>query len=246
MHRSEAMTTRAVAEALDQALARLMVDESPLAARLERYALTLRELNQPFAEAADRLISRLAHVQAGGEAPQLGESLPPFMLPDESGHIFSLEDLLASGPLVVAFRRGHWCPYCQISTEALARIQAEVRETGGSIVAISPENSAYNRLLKWRAKGDFPILSDMDNGYAMSIGLTIPIDEEMRDFMTRRGRDLATYQGNGAWLLPIPATFVLDRNGVIVMRHVDPDYRVRASTEEVVSHLRALQAEQKR
>ncbi len=240
------MTTRAVAEALDQALARLMVDESPLATRLEQYASTLRELNQPFAEAADRLISRLAHVQAGGDAPQLGEPLPPFMLPDETGHFVSLEDLLATGPVVVAFRRGHWCPYCQISTEALARIQVEVRDLGGSIVVISPENSTYSRLLKWRAQANFPILSDMDNGYAMSIGLTIPIDDEMRDFMTRRGRDLATYQGNNAWLLPIPATFVLDRNGVIVMRHVDPDYRVRASAEQAVSHIRALQAGQGR
>src|SRR5688572_13195187 len=86
MHRSEAMTTRAVAEALDQALARLMVDEAPLAARLEQYASTLRELNQPFAEAADRLISRLSLVKAGGEAPQLGEPLQPFLLPDETGH----------------------------------------------------------------------------------------------------------------------------------------------------------------
>lgn len=239
------MTTRAVAEALDQALARLMVDEAPLVARLEQYASTLRELNQPFAEAADRLISRLSLVKAGGEAPQLGEPLQSFLLPDETGHFTALEDLLATGPLVVAFRRGHWCPYCQLSTEALARIQVEVREMGGSIVVISPENSTYARLLKWRAQADFPILSDMDNGYAMSIGLTIPIDEEMRDFMTRRGRDLATYQGNNAWLLPIPATFVLDRNGVIVMRHVDPDYRLRASGEEIVQHMRALQPAQK-
>jgi peroxiredoxin len=60
--------------------------------------------------------------------------------------------------------------------------------------------------------------------------------------MTRRGRDLAAYQGNSAWLLPIPATFVLDRAGVIVMRHVDPDYRVRASIEEILSHIQAIKA----
>ena len=99
----------------------------------------------------------------------------------------------------------------------------------------------HARLLKWRSQAEFPILSDMDNGYALSLGIAIPVGEEMRDFMTRRGRDLATYQGNSAWLLPIPATFVLDRSGVLVMRHVDPDYRVRASVEDIVDHVRALQ-----
>jgi peroxiredoxin len=234
------MTTRAVAEALDQALARLMLDDATLAARLDRYAATLRELNQPFADAVDRLVSRLQSVTAGNEAPKVGEVMPPFLLPDENGHLLALEDLVAKGPLVVAFRRGHWCPYCQLSTEALARIQGPVADSGGSIVVISPENSAHARLLKWRSQAQFPILSDMDNGYALSLGIAIPVGEEMRDFMTRRGRDLATYQGNSAWLLPIPATFVLDHSGVIVMRHVDPDYRVRASVEDIVSHIRAL------
>jgi peroxiredoxin len=240
------MTTRAVAEALDQALARLMLDDATLAVRLDRYAAILRELNQPFAEAVDRLVSRLQSVTAGNEAPQLGELLPPFLLPDETGHLVALDELLANGPLVVAFRRGHWCPYCQLSTEALARIQGTVGESGGSIVVISPENSTHARLLKWRTRAQFPILSDMDNGYALSLGLAIPVGEEMRDVMTRRGRDLATYQGNSAWLLPIPATFVLDRNGIIVMRHVDPDYRVRASAEDIVSHIQALEPARQR
>lgn len=240
------MTTRAVADALDQALSRLMLDDETLAARLAQYAVTLRELNQPFAEAVDRLVSRLQSVEAGSEAPKLGELLPPFLLPDETGHLVALEDLLAQGPLVVAFRRGHWCPYCQLSTEALTRIQGEVDQLGGSIVVISPETSAHARLLKWRTQANFPILSDMDNGYALLLGLTIPVGDEMRDFMTRRGRDLATYQGNEAWLLPIPATFVLDRSGAIVMRHVDPDYRVRASAEDILSHLQALRSGQTR
>ena len=218
-----------------------MLDDATLAARLDRYAETLRELNQPFAEGVDRLVSRLQSVTAGNEAPKVGEVMPPFLLPDENGHLLSLEELLAKGPLVVAFRRGHWCPYCQLSTEALARIQGPVADSGGSIVVICPENSAHARLLKWRSQAEFPILSDMDNGYALSLGIAIPVGEEMRDFMTRRGRDLATYQSNSAWLLPIPATFVLDRSGVIVMRHVDPDYRVRASVEDIVNHVRTLQ-----
>ena len=234
------MTTESVARALDQALEQLMRDEAGLSVRLDRYAAVLRELNQPFAEAVDRLVTRLHAVEAGNEAPRIGEALPSFLLPDETSHIVALEDMLARGPAVVAFRRGHWCPYCQLATGALARIQTEVSELGASIVVISPESSAYARKLKANARASFPVLTDIDNGYAMSLGLAISVGEEMRDFMTRRGRDLAAYHGSDAWLLPIPATFVLDTSGTIVMRHVDPDYRHRAATDEIVAALRAL------
>lgn len=234
------MTVESVAKALDEALEGLMRDEAPLAVRLERYAVILREINQPFAEAVDRLVARLNSVEAGNDAPRIAEVFPPFQLPDESSHFVALDDLLAKGPVVVAFRRGHWCPYCQLATDALARIQADIVSLGGSIVAISPERSTYARKLRLATRADFPILTDIDNGYAMSLGLAISVGEEMREFMTRRGRDLATYQGSEAWLLPIPATFVLDRNGIIVMRHVDPDYRHRAATDEILASLRVL------
>lgn len=236
------MTTAAVAAALDQALDGLMHDEATLATRLNRYAALLRELHPPYAEAVDHLVARLNSIEAGVGAPRLGEPLPAFLLPDENGHLVSLDDLLTTGPLVVAFRRGHWCPYCQLATEALSRIEDQASGLGARIVVISPETSPHTRVLKSRAHAGFPILSDIDNGYALSLGLAISIGEEMRGLMTRRGRDLAAYQGNSAWLLPIPATFVLDRSGTIVMRHVDPDYRSRAAVEDILAALRALRS----
>lgn len=234
------MTTPAVAKALDDALERLMTDEATLATRLARYADILRDLNRPFAEAVDRMIERLAAVEAGSSAPMPGDTMPPFLLPDDAGRLVGCDDLVARGPLVVAFRRGHWCPYCQLATEALARIQHVAAERGASLVVITPETGAFARRLKARAGAAFPLLTDVDNGYAMSLGLAIAVGEEMRHFMTARGRDLAAYQGNGAWMLPIPATFVLDSSGRIVMRHVDPDYRRRAAVEDVLDALARL------
>lgn len=231
------MTTSAVAKALDDELDRLMTDEATLAARLARYAGILRELNRPFAEAVDRMIERLQAVDAGISAPVVGDVLPPFLMPDDAGQLVALDRLLDRGPLVVAFRRGHWCPYCQLATDALARIQTAAARHGAGLVVITPERGYFTRQLKARAGADFPLLSDLDNGYALSLGLAISVGEEMRDFMSRRGRDLAAYQGNDAWLLPIPATFVLDRSGTIVMRHVDPDYRRRATVEDILAAL---------
>ena len=233
------MTTAAVAAALDGALDELMHDEAPLAARLDRYATLLRKLHPHYAEAVDRLVVRLTTYGAGVGAPNPGDVLPPFLLPDENTRLVALEDLLAKGPLVVAFRRGHWCPYCQLATEGLSRIQSTVGELGAGIVIISPETGLHARALKSRARAEFPVLSDIDNGYALSLGLAISLGDEMRDLMERRGRDLAAYQGNSAWLLPIPATFVLDRSGKIVMRHVDPDYRLRAPVEDILAAVHA-------
>ena len=229
------MTSPAVAAELDKALDRLLESGDPLAERLDAYARVLRELNQPFAEAVDRLVERLQGVSAGATAPGVGEPMPEFVLPDESGHLVSLSRLLGAGPLIVAFRRGHWCPYCLIATDALARIHAEAVARGARIVVITPEREAFTQLLKARTRSTFPVLSDIDNGYALSVGLAIALGEEMRAFMSARGRDLGAYHGNDAWMLPIPATFVLDPAGTIVMRHVDADYRRRAVIRDILT-----------
>lgn len=234
------MTSVTVAKALDDALDVLMHSDAPLVDRLDSYARTLREINQPFAEAVDRLVDRLAVVGAGANAPMVGDTLPEFLLPDDQGHLVTLAALLDAGPVIVAFRRGHWCPYCLLATKALARVQSAAMQQGAKLVVISPEREFFTKELKSRTGSEFPILSDMDNGYALSIGLAISVGEEMRDFMSRRGRDLSTYHGNDAWVLPIPATFVLDRSGRIVFRHVDADYRRRANVEEILGAIATL------
>ncbi|MFM9940824.1 MAG: peroxiredoxin-like family protein [Hyphomicrobiaceae bacterium] len=226
-----------VAKTLDDTLERLLQADAPLAERLAEYATILREINRPFAEAVDRLIVRLMEVGVGATAPNVGETLPPFLLPDEEGHLVALDHLLATGPLVVAFRRGHWCPYCQLATQALAGIQAAIHQRGARLVVLTPEREQFARQLKHQSGATFPILSDVDNGYAMAVGLAISVGAEMKEFMTVRGRKLDAYHGNAAWLLPIPATFVLDQAGQIVMRHVDPDYRRRAESSDILSAL---------
>ena len=233
------MTTPAVATALDAVLAQLLVSEDTMTKQLSDYAQALRELNLPFAEAVDRLVARLVAVEAGKGAPRIGDSLPEFLLPSDEGRLVSLSSLLADGPAVIVFRRGHWCPYCQIATASLARIETKARDLGAKVVAITPDREHFTKELKSSTSANFPILTDIDNGYALSVGLAISVGEEMRAFMSTRGRDLATYQGNDAWLLPIPATFVLDRQGIVRMRHVDPDYRLRPPVEQILSALEA-------
>jgi hypothetical protein len=94
-------------------------------------------------------------------------------LPDERGRLIGLDELLGQGPVAISFNRDFWCLYCRLNTDALARAQEEFGENGGRIVAITPDRQKFNSDLRADAKAPFPILTDMDNGYAMSLDLAI-------------------------------------------------------------------------
>ena len=229
-----------LSEILTQAFVRSRDLDAPLAGRLEAFAESVRIASPEFADAVDRLIYRLQQCGTGASAPKVGEIMPPFVLPDESGHLVSLEELLERGPAAVAFHRGHWCPYCRINTNALAKVQCEVEPLGAQIVAITPDLQQFTVSMKSEAKErPFPVLTDIDNGYALSLNLAIYVGEEMQKLMKGHGWDIAPFQGNESWIMPIPATFIVGRDGVIVARFVDPDYRKRMAVEDIVDALKA-------
>ncbi|MGN6573834.1 MAG: peroxiredoxin-like family protein [Pseudolabrys sp.] len=207
--------------------------------RLDLFAETVRRQHPASAAIVDRFVRSLSRHDAGVSAPRPGDAMPPFALPDENGQIVSLADLLKDGPAIVTFHRGHWCPYCRISMSTLAQAQHEIQQRGARMVAIVPETARYARAMKDQAKARFPILLDMDNGYAMSLNLAVWIDGEMKEMMSALGRALPDYQGNDAWMLPIPATFVVGRDGRITARFVDPDYRKRMAIDDLLAALKA-------
>lgn len=215
--------------------------DAPLAGRLQAFADSVRFASPPFAEAADRLINRLQQSGSGSTAPKIGDVMPDFVLPDDRGRLVSLEGLRERGPVALSFHRGHWCPYCRLNTSALAAAQCEVEPLGGQIVAITPDLTRFTTLMRAPdANGRFPILTDVDSGYAMSLNLTIFVGQEMKEMMKGGGWDIAPYQGNDAWMLPIPATFIVDREGRIASRFIDPDYRKRMAIEDIIDALRVL------
>jgi peroxiredoxin len=226
------------AKTLNEAYEQARLLDAPLAERLEAYARAARALNKPLTEAVERLIDRLKQGRIGLGAPQEGDAMPSFLLPDHAGRLVGLDELLAKGPLVVTFARGHWCPYCRIAVSALAEIADEVARAGASIIVVVPDRQAFAAKLKAEANAPFPILTDIDNGYALSLGLLFWVGEEMRREMLARGADPAQSQGNDSWFVPVPATFVVAPDGRIVARHVDPDYRKRMEVAAVLSAVR--------
>ena len=169
--------------------------DASLGDRLDAFANSLRRINPAFAGAVDRLVGRLQQAEVGAGAPKVGDPFPSFYLPDEKGRIVALPELTAKGPLAVVVHRGHWCPYCRINTRSLAEAQPRVEAAGGQVVAIVPDRQRYADQIREEAKGQFPILVDMDNGYAMSLNLVFWVGDEMRRFMTRSRRQPCRLSG---------------------------------------------------
>jgi peroxiredoxin len=162
--------------------------------------------------------------------------MPPFVLPDEAGRLVSLKALLDQGPVAVMFHRGHWCPYCRLNVHAVVQAQHRIKAQSGQVVAIMPELQQFTTQFKVDSGAPFPVLTDIDNGYALSLNLAIWLDPEIQQLLSYH--DLSSFHGNAGWMLPIPATFVVDRDGLVKARFVDPDFRRRMAVDDLLAALR--------
>jgi peroxiredoxin len=163
-----------------EAFAQISAMEAPLHRKLAAYADSMRELNSPFAAAYDRLVARLKAGEAGRTAPAIGEIMPDFLLPDGEGRLRSLADFLATGPLVMSFNRGHWCPFCRLELRALAEVRADLDACKARIISIMPENQLFAARLRPLLHGHVEVLSDIDNSHALALGLMMRIDDGLR------------------------------------------------------------------
>jgi len=117
--------------------------------------------------------------------------------------------------------------------DAVDRLVARLRETGAGICA-----QPFASELKTAENVPFPILTDIDNGYALSLNLAIWPGAEMQGIL-EGAQDLPRFQGNDLWMWPIAATFVVGRDGLIKARFVDPDFRTRMAISDLVAALRS-------
>ena len=225
------------AERLKQAFQQCRDMEGSLRDQLEAYAAAGREIFPAYGEAVDRLVARI-HENGGGEnAPRPGDPMPPFILPDVSGRLISLNSLREKGPVAVRFYRVHWCPYCRLNVRAVIQALDQIKALGGQVVAIMPEVQEFAEKFKSDADAPFPVLTDLDNGYALSLNLAIWLGTEIQRLLSHQ--DMRNFHGNDGWVLPIPATFVVGRDGVVKARFVDPDFRKRMEISDLIAALRS-------
>jgi len=171
--------------------------------------------------------------------PKVGDLAPEFSLPGVTGDTISLLETLASGPLVLTFYRGAWCPYCNIQLAAYERALPEIADAGGCLIAISPQKADGALSMTEKNSLTFDVLSDAGNKVARKFGLVYQLPDSLKSAYTSFGVDLAALNGDSSWELPIPATFVIGRNGRVQLSHAETDYRKRLSPEAIVDALRA-------
>lgn len=200
---------------------------------------------KPPKEAIETMHRATAALIASGQAQRArkaGDVAPEFTLTDADGKPVSLHDLLKQGPLVISFYRGVWCPYCNLELQALEAALPDILARGAKLVAISPQTAPNSRKSQRDNKLNFPILSDANSIVAAAFGIRFALPDELVALYKSFGNDLPLINGDPAWVLPMPARFVIGTDGVIAYAEVNPDYTRRPDPSELLPVLDSLRA----
>lgn len=175
----------------------------------------------------------------GQGALKQGDSFPDATLPDASGKSVSLRALNQAGPLIISFYRGGWCPYCNLELKAYQGLLGEVTALGGQLIAVSPEKPDNSLTTAEKNALSFPVLTDTGYQLAKAIGIAFELPTGLQNLFSGFGMNLPDLNADTGWALPIPATFVVDRGGKIVLADVDPQYTRRLEPAVAIAALKA-------
>ena len=214
------MTTQTFAEQRDDFNARL-ADQAPA------------EVLEGFG----RIIADQAAVDYAARAPKVGNRAPDFTLRDQIGRQVSLAGELEHGPVVLIFYRGAWCPYCNMMLRTYGLRAGDFSERGARLVAVSPQTPDNSLTMADKHSLEFPVLSDEGGDVIGTYGLKYDVEGQSRELLAATGSDVAKFNGNGGWILPAPAVFVIDPTGVVRFVRVNGDYTQRVEPDEALAAL---------
>lgn len=169
---------------------------------------------------------------------KVGARAPAFALPSATGAMVDLGTLLKNGPVVVTFYRGGWCPYCNLELKAFQDVLPEIKAAAAALVAISPEKPDDTLSTAEKNALAFDVLSDVGQKVGRAFGIVYDFTDELRGAYQGLGRDIPALNGTpGEWALPVPATYIVDRDGTIIYAHANVDYRDRGDPRDVLAVL---------
>jgi peroxiredoxin len=169
---------------------------------------------------------------------KVGNRAPDIELENAKGEFIDVSALLKSGPVIVTFYRGGWCPYCNLELKAFQEMLPEIRAMGVSLVAISPEKRDETLSTAEKNALAFEVLSDVGQKVGRAFGLVYEFSAELKSVYRSFGLDIPARNGAAdEWALPVPATYVIDRDGTIIFAYADVDYRDRAEPRDVLAFL---------
>ncbi len=184
------------------------------------------------------LIAAMGFGQDGPKGLQVNDVAPLFTATDQNGKVVNLEEKLKTGPVVLVFYRGHWCPYCNRQLKKIEDSLSLITGKGASIIAVSPEKPESVSKTLAKTKVTFPILSDENLKIMKSYAVVFTVDPGTVEKYKGYGIDFNEVNGdaNGA-NLPVPAVYIINKDRKIVFRHFDNNYTKRASVAEIAEQL---------
>lgn len=187
-----------------------------------------------------RAAAELADSGQADRALTVGAKAPSFTLPSATGRTVDLAELRADGPVVLTFYRGAWCPYCNIALRSLQRHHDAITARGARLVAVSPQ--VPDESLSYAEKNDlaFDVLSDLGSDTAQRYGLAFDLPDDLAAVYAGFGIDLDRSNAGHPRTLPVPATYVIDRDATIRWAFVDTDYTARAEPADILAALDRL------
>jgi peroxiredoxin len=212
------------------------------------YASQLNQLNQSLAAQApadllnglSAAADRLGAIDFAARTPQPGDLAEDFALPDPRGQTIHLSALLRTGPVVLIFYRGEWCPYCNLQLRTFQAHLDELTARRAQLVGISPQTPDHSLSMAEKNELGFLVLSDVGAMTIECYGLRYEVDAELRALLETAGSDLAAYNGDGGWVLPAAATFVIGGDGRVRYARVSGNWTERAEPSEVLAALDEL------
>ena len=181
-----------------------------------------------------RAVAELKQQRLAANVLPVGSRIPEFQLPDHDGKSVSSSDLLAKRRLVLCFIRGRWCPFCVGQMEAMNLILPLIEQAGATLVAISPQSVKQSFFMRDQHKLRFPLLSDAANKVARQFRLAYRVPDEQRTVYQRAFVNLPFVNGDDSWGLPIPATYIIDRDSIVLFAAANEDYTERPEPEDIV------------
>ena len=166
-----------------------------------------------------------------------GDTIPAIKLPNQNNELVDVNEILKTNKVVLSFYRGGWCPYCNLELKALQHFLPEMEEKGARLIAITPETPDNSMTTHEKNELTFDILTDKNNELARAMNLVFTLPEDLQGLYKKFGIDLDGTQGNASQELPLAATYVIGKKGIIEYHFIEEDYKLRADPKEILDTL---------
>lgn len=171
---------------------------------------------------------------------RIDDQAPDFVLQNVDGKPISLSEKLQEGAVLLSFYFGSWSPYCNLELRAYQGLLPQIKALGSSMIAISPQTPDASRKTALRNALSFDLLSDKNCQVARDYGIVFEVSNPLKQLYSELGHALPDYNGTEDWLLPVPATFIIDRQQQIALAHIEVDYRKRYEPTDAIAVLLSL------